>query len=87
MMSGFIVEFFGRKWSMMLVNIPFLVGWLLYAFSTSIPMIFAANIILGWGIGFMEGPILTYLSETCQPNVRALITAFPGRSTVQVKQR
>jgi MFS family permease len=82
-MSGLIVEFFGRKWSMILVNIPFLVGWLLYAFSTSIPMLFAANIVLGMGIGFMEAPIMTYLGETCQPNVRALITSFPGRSKQQ----
>jgi SP family facilitated glucose transporter-like MFS transporter 8 len=82
-MSGLIVEFFGRKLSMILVNIPFLIGWLLYAFSHSIPMLFAANIILGMGIGFMEAPIMTYLGETCQPKVRALITSFPGTSTQQ----
>jgi MFS family permease len=82
-MSGLTVEFFGRKRSMILVNIPFLVGWLLYTFSTSIPMLFGANIILGFGIGFMEGPIMTYLGETCQPNTRALITSFPGRSKQQ----
>lgn len=79
LISAIIVEFFGRKWSMIIVNIPFLVGWLLYAFSSSIPMLFAANVILGFGIGFMEGPIMTYLGETCQPNTRALITSFPGR--------
>jgi SP family facilitated glucose transporter-like MFS transporter 8 len=78
LISGLIVEFFGRKWSMVLVNIPFLAGWLLYCFSTSITMLFTANIILGMGIGFMEAPIMTYLGETCQPQVRALITSFPG---------
>lgn len=78
LLSGLIVEFFGRKWSMILVNIPFLTGWLLYCFSTSISMLFAANIILGMGIGFMEAPIMTYLGETCQPQIRALTTAFPG---------
>jgi hypothetical protein len=41
-------------------------------------MLFAANIILGMGIGFMEAPIMTYLGETCQPQIRALITSFPG---------
>ncbi|KDR09649.1 Solute carrier family 2, facilitated glucose transporter member 6, partial [Zootermopsis nevadensis] len=78
LMSGFIVEFFGRKWSMILVNIPFLLGWLLYCFSSSITMLFTANIILGMGIGFMEAPIMTYLGETCQPHLRATITSFPG---------
>ncbi|PNF29285.1 hypothetical protein B7P43_G08957 [Cryptotermes secundus] len=63
---------------MILVNIPFLAGWLLYCFSTSITTLFTANIILGMGIGFMEAPIMTYLGETCQPHLRALITSFPG---------
>jgi MFS family permease len=63
---------------MILVNIPFLEGWLLYCFSTSITTLFTANIILGMGIGFMEAPIMTYLGETCQPQLRALITSFPG---------
>ncbi|KAJ9579587.1 hypothetical protein L9F63_004772, partial [Diploptera punctata] len=78
LMSGVIVEFFGRKWSMIVVNLPFLLGWLLYSFANSIDMLFTANIILGVGIGFMEAPIMTYLGETCQPQVRALITSFPG---------
>ncbi|PSN40576.1 hypothetical protein C0J52_10778 [Blattella germanica] len=76
--SGLIVEWFGRRWSMVLVNFPFLLGWLLYSFATSVEMLFAANIVLGVGIGFMEAPIMTYLGETCQPDIRALITAFPG---------
>jgi SP family facilitated glucose transporter-like MFS transporter 8 len=78
LMSGLIVECFGRKWSMILVNMPFLAGWLLYCFSTSITMLFTANIILGMGIGFMEAPIMTHLGETCQPQIRALTTSFPG---------
>jgi hypothetical protein len=53
-------------------------GWLLYCFSSSVPMLFAANIILGLGMGFMEAPVLTYLGETCQPQVRDHVTSFLG---------
>ncbi|XP_069673780.1 facilitated trehalose transporter Tret1-like [Periplaneta americana] len=78
LISGLIVEFFGRRWSMILVNIPFLAGWLLYSFANSVEMLFVANITLGVGIGFMEAPIMTYLGETCQPEIRAIITSTPG---------
>ncbi|PSN40582.1 hypothetical protein C0J52_10777 [Blattella germanica] len=77
-MSGFIVEFFGRKWSMIIVNLPFLIGWILYSVSHSVAMLYTTNVILGVGIGFMEAPILTYVAETCQPELRAILTALLG---------
>jgi MFS family permease len=77
-MSGAIVEFFGRKWSMIIVNAPFLLGWVLYSVSNSLTMLYVTNVILGIGIGFMEAPIMTYIAETCQPDLRALLTSLPG---------
>jgi MFS family permease len=77
-MSGAIVEFFGRKWSMIIVNAPFLLGWVLYSVSNSLTMLYITNVILGIGIGFMEAPIMTYIAETCQPDLRALLTSLPG---------
>ncbi|XP_023711910.1 facilitated trehalose transporter Tret1 isoform X2 [Cryptotermes secundus] len=78
LISGIIVEFLGRKWSMLIVNIPFLVGWLLYCFSNSITTLYVANIILGIGIGFMEAPIMTYTAETCQPEIRDTLISISG---------
>ncbi|XP_069675807.1 facilitated trehalose transporter Tret1-like [Periplaneta americana] len=77
-MSGTIVEFFGRKWSMIIVNLPFLVGWILYSVSNSLAMLYATNVIIGIGIGFMEAPIMTYIAETCQPDMRAVLTSIPS---------
>ncbi|KAJ9579588.1 hypothetical protein L9F63_004773, partial [Diploptera punctata] len=82
-MSGFIVEFFGRKWSMILVNMPFLLGWILYSVSNSVVMLYVTNVILGIGIGFMEAPIMTYIAETCQPELRGILASMIG-VTVQV---
>jgi len=77
-LSGAIVEFFGRKWSMIIVNAPFLLGWILYSVSTSLTMLYVTNVILGIGIGFMEAPIMTYIAESCQPDLRAILTSLPG---------
>jgi MFS family permease len=85
-MSGLIVEFFGCKWSMIIVNIPFVAAWLLYRFTTSISMLYIINIILGLGIGFMEAPIATYMAETCQPDLRNILTSVPGESLHTVQQ-
>ncbi|KAJ4449190.1 hypothetical protein ANN_00587, partial [Periplaneta americana] len=77
-MSGVIVEFFGRKWSMIIVNLPFLVGWILYSVSNSLVMLYVTNAIIGVGIGFMEAPMMTYIAETCQPDMRAVLTSIPS---------
>jgi MFS family permease len=78
LISGLIVEFSGRKWSMLIVNIPFLVGWLLYRFANSVLTLYVTNIILGIGIGFMEAPIMTYTAETCQPELRDTLISISG---------
>jgi SP family facilitated glucose transporter-like MFS transporter 8 len=77
-MSGAIVEFFGRKWSMIIVNAPFLLGWILYSVSNSLTMLYVTNVVLGIGIGFMEAPIMTYIAESSQPDLRAILTSLPG---------
>lgn len=76
--SGLLVESVGRKWAMVIVNIPFLVGWLLYHFAYCIQLLYAANVILGIGIGFVEAPIMTYTAETCETEVRDILTSIPG---------
>jgi MFS family permease len=83
-MSGAIVEFFGRKYSMIIVNAPFLLGWVLYSVSNSLTMLYVTNVILGIGIGFMEAPIMTYIAETCQPDLRAVLTSLPGMGLCQM---
>ncbi|KAJ4449191.1 hypothetical protein ANN_00588 [Periplaneta americana] len=77
-LSGTITEFFGRKWSMILVNLPFLVGWILYSVSYSLTMLYVSNVIIGIGIGFMEAPIMTYIAETSQPDIRVILTSIPS---------
>lgn len=58
-MSGIILEPLGRKRSMMLVNIPHIIGWLMFFFATSLEQMYFSAVLLGLGVGFMEAPIGT----------------------------
>ncbi|PSN40580.1 hypothetical protein C0J52_10775 [Blattella germanica] len=60
-MSGLIVEFFGRKWSMIIVNVPFLVGWILYSVANSVTILYITNVILGIGVMIHVSFFVVYL--------------------------
>ncbi|PSN58488.1 hypothetical protein C0J52_00818, partial [Blattella germanica] len=76
--SGFLVEWLGRRRFMMLLNIPFLTGWLLMCFAPSFPVLVLASVIIGITIGLTEAPINSYIGEVCQPEIRGMMTACAG---------
>ncbi|KAJ9579589.1 hypothetical protein L9F63_004774, partial [Diploptera punctata] len=61
LMSGMIVEFFGRKWSMIIVNLPFLVGWIMYSSANSVTILYITNVILGIGVMIHVSFFVIYL--------------------------
>lgn len=54
---------FGRRKTMMVVNIPFIIAWFLLAYADSVIEIGIGFALHGIGIGLMFGPCLTYCSE------------------------
>ncbi|XP_052868649.1 facilitated trehalose transporter Tret1-like [Anopheles cruzii] len=77
-LSGIILEPLGRKRSMILVNIPHIVGWFMLHYAGSLEEMYTAAILLGLGVGFMEAPIVTYVGEICQPSIRGILTSCAG---------
>lgn len=57
------MEPLGRKRAMFIVNIPHVIAWIMMYRATSIFEVFAANVLLGLGVGLMEAPIITYVGE------------------------
>lgn len=45
---------------MMIVNVPYALAWFMMYNASSVAEIFIANSLLGFGIGLMEAPIMTY---------------------------
>lgn len=78
--SGYIVEGIGRKKVMLIVCIPFFLGWILLYNAQTVNMILLGTIMLGAGMGFCEGPIMSYLGEVCEPRIRGSLTLLSGVS-------
>ncbi|XP_034835778.1 facilitated trehalose transporter Tret1-like [Maniola hyperantus] len=74
--SGLILDYFGRKKALFLVNIPHLIAWLLMYFAWDVPSLFLANALLGIGTGIMEAPSVTYVGEVSDPSVRGILTTL-----------
>lgn len=63
LLTGVLNDTFGRRRTMMLVNIPFIAAWIMLAYANSIVMIGIGFGLNGLGIGLMFAPCLTYCSE------------------------
>ncbi|XP_054271113.1 facilitated trehalose transporter Tret1-2 homolog [Macrosteles quadrilineatus] len=77
-LSGIVLEPLGRKYSMLLVNVPHIIGWYLFYSASSLFTMFTAIIIMGLGVGFMEAPIITYVGEISEPRFRGMLTSYAG---------
>jgi len=78
-MSGILVQVFGRKRSLILVNVPFLAGWLLVCTANTFEQLVAAQVILGVTIGLCEAPLNTYYGEISQPELRGILAGTAGK--------
>ena len=80
LLSGVLTELLGRKKIMGLINIPFLVGWILTCVAPSFSILLMASIIHGFTLGLVEAPICTYVGEVCQPEIRGVMGSSGGKS-------
>ncbi|XP_026678272.1 facilitated trehalose transporter Tret1-like [Diaphorina citri] len=76
--SGYLMDLIGRKKVMIIVCIPFFVGWLMLYYAESVFLIMVGTILMGIGIGFCQGPIISYLGEVCEPRIRGSLTLISG---------
>jgi len=74
--SGYLMDMFGRKRSLIITEIPALLGWLLIIFATDIQMIYAGRFFVGLGSGMVGAPARVYTSEVTQPHLRGMLIAF-----------
>ncbi|XP_059058729.1 facilitated trehalose transporter Tret1-like [Achroia grisella] len=79
--SGPLLDYFGRKRALFLVNIPHVVAWLLMHYAWNVPSLFIANALLGIGTGIMEAPSITYVGEVSDPSLRGFLTTLTNGFT------
>ncbi|XKL67981.1 hypothetical protein PGB90_003472 [Kerria lacca] len=71
--SGAITQPLGRKRSMMFLNIPFFIVWVLYYNASNVTTLYIALIISGLAGGLHEAPVLTYVAEITEPYLRGML--------------
>lgn len=54
---------YGRRMTLLLSSIPFIIGWTMFNYSNSLALIYVAFLILGLGSGLKEASSLTYTGE------------------------
>lgn len=72
-----MIEFFGRKLTIMCISIPFFIGWMLIANAANVILVFVGRAFCGVcvGIGSLAFPV--YVGETIQPEVRGALGLLP----------
>ncbi|KAG6794506.1 facilitated trehalose transporter Tret1 isoform X1 [Apis mellifera caucasica] len=76
LISGYMMDVLGRKRSLIITEIPALLGWILIACATDVRMIYAGRFFVGLGSGMVGAPARVYTGEVTQPHLRGMLTAF-----------
>ena len=66
----------GRKLSLIVTEVPALLGWFLIYSATDVKMIYAGRFLTGLGSGMVGAPSRVYTSEVTQPHLRGTLTAI-----------
>ncbi len=75
--AAFLNDRFGRRYSLMLFSVIFLVGAAIQTGSThQIVQIYAGRVVAGLGIGGMSSITPVFVAENCPPAVRGRITGL-----------
>ncbi|PNF40881.1 hypothetical protein B7P43_G15378, partial [Cryptotermes secundus] len=71
--SGFLVTWLGRKRSLMLITLPYLLSCVLVSTAPSVSVLFIANVVVGMTVGLTEAPLNSYFGEICEPEFRSVL--------------
>lgn len=76
LLSGYVMDNFGRKKALLITEIPMIIGWIVIACATNVEMIYAGRILTGFGSGMVGAPARVYTSEVTQPHLRGMLCAL-----------
>ncbi|KAK5646894.1 hypothetical protein RI129_005358 [Pyrocoelia pectoralis] len=75
LVSGVATDPIGRKRSMQIINVPFIICWIIFYYANQLWHFYFALAMGGFFGGLVEAPILTYVSEITQPHLRGALAA------------
>lgn len=76
LLSGYMSDNFGRKLTLLITEIPLILGWIMIACASNIEMIYIGRLLTGLGSGMVGAPARVYTSEVTQPHLRGTLVAL-----------
>lgn len=73
---GFLMKKFGRKWTMISLVVPFMVGWALVTWAINFWMLLSGRFIIGLAGGAFCVSAPQYSSEIAEKEIRGIIGTF-----------
>ncbi|XP_066259015.1 facilitated trehalose transporter Tret1-like isoform X2 [Euwallacea similis] len=77
LLGGLLIENLGRKWTILLADLLFLVAFLVTFFAQSYIYMYTSRVISGISVGILSLTLPVYLAETIQPEVRGTLGLLP----------
>ncbi|KAL0101856.1 hypothetical protein PUN28_018418 [Cardiocondyla obscurior] len=76
LVAGFLMEMFGRLRTLQIGAIPSVIGWILIATSTNIPMLLVDRLLTGLATTLSTSPAIVYITEVARPELRGSLISF-----------
>lgn len=74
-LGGIIMERYGRRSAHLVLNVPFIAGWVIIALATNLQWILVGRFITGLSVGLLGPPASVYIGETSGPRYRGFLLA------------
>ena len=69
---GYGISKLGRKGLLILLSVPFVLGWLLITYAQTVYMIYIARVLIGFCCGAACVAAPMYIAEVTEPSIRGL---------------
>lgn len=77
LLSGILMDCYGRKMAVQLSSLPLIVGWVFIAFAPNHALLLAGRLIAGISVGLIAAPGQVLIGEISEPNLRGIFTSIP----------
>ncbi|KAF5306603.1 hypothetical protein FQR65_LT18527 [Abscondita terminalis] len=78
LLSGMVVDRFGRVNTMKFYCVPSVIGWFLIAIAKTADVIIVGQFVVGFSISFLINSVFVYMAEVTHPKLRGLFLSSIG---------
>ncbi|GAB6025928.1 Facilitated trehalose transporter Tret1 [Chamberlinius hualienensis] len=76
LLSGWTMDYFGRKATILVSCFPYVIGWVIISAATNVVMMYAGRLLTGFCFALILPIIGVYISEISPPKIRGILMSF-----------